>query len=468
MHYAKQKDGRSWLFYENSETGKRRIALAALTADDPEPIFNIERIDCSEAEFEEVRRLCDRIGEAQKKFRSKIGIFCEGQTEAKYFVEVRDALDLKDRVSVLGTGGYEPGAYLEEVAKRMLWDRATKRATYAEYWLVFDRDAHEGFHRAYELSTFFPDIHLAFSNPCFEYWAAMHAEAFDGNLPLETEREISRKQTTEALSPTRRRIVTETVLELCASPEQCLEVCKEYFPGYRKGAEGYLRLFGEWTDTAYRRMRKLPPPKDGLGSDIPDLLDRLFKLAGLTTEEGLERLKAAGGGSEKDAPPAEAAKAAEAVEEAPLSPAENAKALLAASEAFLQESKVDSAERLLGAMDIFEAYVRKEILKTPQAQKAFPPLAEETKRVVAQIKASPSADKAAILIATPLKELGDILGNFRKKSGYTFPYKQRLNALNRIEICRSWLLKFLDEAEKSASSAPAEPESTLESEEHEA
>lgn len=37
-------------------------------------------------------------------------------------------------------------------------------------------------------------------------------------------------------------------------------------------------------------MRALPPPQEGLGSDLPLLLDRLFLMSGLTRKDALERL----------------------------------------------------------------------------------------------------------------------------------------------------------------------------------
>ncbi|MBE5691497.1 MAG: hypothetical protein EGQ34_01105 [Sutterella sp.] len=79
-------------------------------------------------------------------------------------------------------------------------------------------------------------IHLAFTNPCFEYWVAMHHPEFDGRIPLNEERVLKEKKTVEACGTYRKREVIERIYELCASPDDALSLAKKFFPGYEKMA----------------------------------------------------------------------------------------------------------------------------------------------------------------------------------------------------------------------------------------
>ena len=68
-----------------------------------------------------------------------------------------------------------------------------------------------------------------------------------------------------------------------------LSFAKKLFPGYEK-MQTAICVFGSHTEQACERMRALPPPQEGLGSDLPLLLDRLFLMSGLTRKDALERL----------------------------------------------------------------------------------------------------------------------------------------------------------------------------------
>ncbi len=78
-------------------------------------------------------------------------------------------LEISKRVSIYSLGGGDPGVHIESIAKKMLWDKALGKDPFREYWMVFDRDGHRHFHSSYEIKSHFPNIHLAFTNPCFEY-----------------------------------------------------------------------------------------------------------------------------------------------------------------------------------------------------------------------------------------------------------------------------------------------------------
>ena len=68
-----------------------------------------------------------------------------------------------------------------------------------------------------------------------------------------------------------------------------LSFAKKLFPGYET-MQTAICVFGSHTEQACERMRALPPPQEGLGSDLPLLLDPLFLMSGLTRKDALERL----------------------------------------------------------------------------------------------------------------------------------------------------------------------------------
>ena len=124
----------------------------------------------------------------------------------------------------------------------MLWDKTLGKDPFREHWMVFDRDGHRHFHSSYEIKSHFPNIHLAFTNPCFEYSVAMHHPEFDGRIPLIEQRVLEEKKTVELLGTDRKRDVIERIYELCASPDDDLSFAKKLFPGYEKNGDGYLRF----------------------------------------------------------------------------------------------------------------------------------------------------------------------------------------------------------------------------------
>lgn len=129
--------------------------------------------------------------------------------------------------------------HIESIAKKMLWDKTLRKDPFREYWMVFDRDGHRHFHSSYEIRSHFPNIHLAFTNPCFEYSVAMQHPEFDGRIPLIESRVLEEKKIVELLGTDRKRDVIERIYELCASP---FVFCEKAFPRIRKNADGYLRF----------------------------------------------------------------------------------------------------------------------------------------------------------------------------------------------------------------------------------
>lgn len=169
MYYAKQKDGKSWLFYEKTNAGKRNIAIASMRFENGEPVFDLRHLDGTEADEAALQKRFQALRESIQRKITGIAIYCEGQTEEKYLTEIVNALEISKRVSIYSLGGGDPGVHIESIAKKMLWDKALGKDPFREYWMVFERDGHRHFHSSYEIKSHFPNIHLAFTNPCFEY-----------------------------------------------------------------------------------------------------------------------------------------------------------------------------------------------------------------------------------------------------------------------------------------------------------
>lgn len=105
MNYAKQKDGRSWLFYEKTAKGRRSIALAVLAREDEEPELTIERLECTDADEAELQKRLTMLRDRIRRDRSKIAIYCEGQTESRYLREIANALGITSRIQIFAVNG---------------------------------------------------------------------------------------------------------------------------------------------------------------------------------------------------------------------------------------------------------------------------------------------------------------------------------------------------------------------------
>lgn len=454
MYYAKQKDGKSWLFYEKTNAGKRSIAIASMRLEHGEPVFDLRRLDVTDADEAALQKRFQSLRESILRKLSGIAIYCEGQTEAKYLSEVANALEISKCVSIYSLGGGDPGVHIESIAKKMLWDKALGKDPFREYWMVFDRDGHRNFHASYEIKAHFPNIHLAFTNPCFEYWVAMHHPEFDGRIPLNEERVLKEKKTVEACGTYRKREVIERLYELCASPDDALSLAKKFFPGYEKNGDGYLRLFGSLTEKACERMRALPPPQEGLGSDLPLLLDRLFLMSGLTSKDALARLAKSTAQPEL---PKEQLNVPQAL------PSQYSKKeftadcqqLLTMVNAFRKGRTVDEAKNLQKKLQSILEYIQ-ESIKDVKPIDIHMPHPDSTERARLLLRESVNNISATYFqFNVCIGEIINFSKTFAKNPNRKFKIKTRLRISEYLKSCIIWLDRFIcDASEESMADLP--------------
>ena len=253
-------------------------ALVRVTSDDAD--------DAMEAKAE----IKDRI--AEPKTMPKIAIFCEGETELEYLKAFVAYLSLEDRVDLHCSTVKDPGSAFKSIASKVLWDRQIGICPWSDVWMVFDRDSHARYHEAYELAQHFPFMHLANTNPCFEYWLLLHQANFKDDLPLDQALTIRRQVETEIISQWQKRVVTEEVFELTTKAETCYDALKAMVPEYKKAAATNFDVFASRMALAYERARDHVEPQVGLGSTLPDLIDALCEMAGRTPQAVMADLKA--------------------------------------------------------------------------------------------------------------------------------------------------------------------------------
>lgn len=291
MHYERQKDGSSWLFFERvAPRIRRKLALVRFDAD-AGTFGPVERFDATDEELElvKVRMASIRPPKTDERARTmRIAVICEGETEARYLAEFAARLGLSDRVEVSISVDKDPAIAFRETAHKMLWKRAIGEPVHDEAWLVFDRDAHAGYGHAFELAQKVPFIKTAFTNPCIEYWFLLHFDTFDGNLSWDQEREIETTTEETAVSETIVEIVKRIRVERKASPLLCLNTLKQYLPGYEKNGDEVYKHLCQHVGRAWQAAKERPSPAGAYGSDMPLLIDRLCEMAGLTHEEAFE------------------------------------------------------------------------------------------------------------------------------------------------------------------------------------
>lgn len=111
---------------------------------------------------------------SKRKRRSIIYIVCEGEkTETKYFKHFRSRNCLVDVVPL--SSKYQAAEYLVKHAKKMIPQDAFFPKDGDQLWCVFDRDdnSDEALKRAGDYAEQH-GYHIAYSNPCFEYWYLLH------------------------------------------------------------------------------------------------------------------------------------------------------------------------------------------------------------------------------------------------------------------------------------------------------
>lgn len=299
MHYEKQKNGVSWLFYEKlAPRGRRKLALVHFN-----PLTwkleRVERLDANDEELSRVEEAIPSIKLPKLKATAKamrIAVICEGETESRYVRELCEGLGIKDRVDVSVSVDKDPGTVFQQVASRMLFQKATGVCPFDEAWLVFDRDSHFHFDEAVGWAPSVPFVRTAFTNPCLEFWFLLHYKEFDGQLPRDRQVEKDvREERIEHEDGLVEYVIHRFVKEE-PSPAQCLNTLKSYYPGYVKNGDKVFRKYCGCIKDAYERARALPPPGVGQGSQLPDFIDRLAEMAGVSVDEAFALWAKAGEG----------------------------------------------------------------------------------------------------------------------------------------------------------------------------
>lgn len=249
----------------------------------------IEAQGASDEEIALIRQEWSRIGNRLWNVSLKLLIVCEGETEVTYWKEFVNFLGLKNRVDVQKGKSTNPHVEWKCLFTEFLYRKAVGNQIYRTIWLVFDRDAHPNFKKLREEMGKVDGVHLAVTNPCFEYWFLLHYEQFEDELSCERRSLLS----TECSEKRQGQIVTVNKVEryeITSDPMECLELLKSYWPRYQKGKCDYLDWLGGCTKRAYDRARAKGSPFDGHGSTIPNLIDALCEMAGITPENCLKRL----------------------------------------------------------------------------------------------------------------------------------------------------------------------------------
>lgn len=223
--------------------------------------------------------------------RLLIGIFCEGETEKAYLTEIASALKIDDKVKITVSTIKEPGKAFDKIAASMLWNRQIGEEEFSEVWLVFDRDSHSTYHYTFEIVKKFPFVHLAFSNPCIEFWFLSHCPEFNGVLEYDSETVIATTRREETISDGFKRVFTELVVEKTTSPDKCYAKLKSLVPTYAKTGRSFLNLFGSNTERAIALAQAHGRPNAGHGTDVPKLIERLIELSDLSVEGAYDALR---------------------------------------------------------------------------------------------------------------------------------------------------------------------------------
>jgi hypothetical protein len=107
-------------------------------------------------------------------------ILCEGETETNYFRGLTTQEKYRQKFAGVGVEVYKPKNHspvgLVTEAKKRIADAKREKSPYDFVWIVFDRDGHQNIPQAFSDANDVkkPDIKIAFSVTCFEYFILMH------------------------------------------------------------------------------------------------------------------------------------------------------------------------------------------------------------------------------------------------------------------------------------------------------
>lgn len=108
-------------------------------------------------------------------------IICEGETEENYFKGLISQDKYKRKFQAIDVNIFKPKDHsplgLVKEAKRQLNKAKRERNSYNFVWIVFDKDGHAKVPEAFETArTNNPEINIAFTAPCFEFFVLLHFE----------------------------------------------------------------------------------------------------------------------------------------------------------------------------------------------------------------------------------------------------------------------------------------------------
>ncbi len=115
------------------------------------------------------------------KFNKRGLILCEGETEENYFNGLISQEKYRRKFASIDVEIFKPKDHspigLIKHAKSLIKRAKRERNEYDFVWVVFDRDGHQGIPDAFEMArTNDPEIKIAFTSPCFEYFILLHFE----------------------------------------------------------------------------------------------------------------------------------------------------------------------------------------------------------------------------------------------------------------------------------------------------
>lgn len=106
-------------------------------------------------------------------------IFCEGETEQNYFSGLITQEEYRRKFASISVEIYKPKNHspkgLVDEAKRKARKAKREKDSYDFIWVVFDQDGHANISDVFhEASTYNPQIKIAFSVSCFEFFVLLH------------------------------------------------------------------------------------------------------------------------------------------------------------------------------------------------------------------------------------------------------------------------------------------------------
>lgn len=188
-------------------------------------------------------------------------LFCEGEcTEPSYFLTFGRARHLPARFDTKDSGA-DPQKLLELARDYANDERKAIKDGDIEVWIVCDRDGHAHDDKAADLQS--ENIHVAFSNPCFELWLLLHFEYC--SRPFHTDQEVG---------PVDRDALQDEVGEYLDGfdPEQKTIHAKHYpelARRYESARTNAIRLAKELNESGQSRLEKT-------NTNVHDLVERIL------------------------------------------------------------------------------------------------------------------------------------------------------------------------------------------------